>query len=128
MEERLIKGRTNVLALEKGFDNTKRHLVDYTREYVDARGEGTGEYYSEIKWVVGYVHPTQSLLQKWLRETHQFFVGVSLDVNGKYYWYLLNNTNGKIVRNSTFVKDFEHLKTYEEALELGLIDALKLIK
>ena len=117
MEEQLISGLTNKLAKEKGFDNTIRHLVDYQREYVDPRGEGIGEYYSEKKWVRDYVHPTQSLLQKWLREVHGLNVLIYLSDKDCYIYHVWGKTG----------RDYDSYKTYEEALEVGLQEALKLI-
>ena len=75
------------------------------------------------------LRPTQSLLQKWLREVHKLHVNIIM----YEYWYpeveIINDRaesyphpnyeypNGKV--------DYE---TYEEALEIGLQEALKLIK
>ena len=103
MEESLIKFETAKLAKEKGFD-VFRHMTN------------NGVY--DKKGVVGYVHvydsryhilaPTQSLLQKWLRERHKIdiFIGHGYINNMQY--------------------DTKY-KTYEQALEAGLIEALKLI-
>lgn len=63
--------------------------------------------------------PTQSLLQRWLREIHSinFFV-------------YLKGDEGWIYSFSYHISDFskEIYKSYEEALEQGLLKALKLIK
>ena len=81
--------------------------------------------------------PTQSLLQKWLREVHNIEVLISRippeavlasKNNGKnilknyncYVWSF--NNNPRIANNGSF-QDI-----YEEALEIGLQEALKLIK
>lgn len=67
-----------------------------------------------------YEAPTQSLLQKWLREKHKLFVYVLDDDRiGKYYWGVSN------LFSSSENPDFN---TYEEALEVGLQQALKFIK
>lgn len=74
---------------------------------------------------VGIPAPTQSLLQKWLREVHGILCFVTSreygveSCNG-YYYHI-----GKSIHSS--IEDGQS-KTYEEALEIGLHEALKLIK
>lgn len=59
-------------------------------------------------------------IQKWLREKHKLFVYVLDDDRiGKYYWGVSN------LFSSSENPDFN---TYEEALEVGLQQALKFIK
>ena len=70
--------------------------------------------------------PTQSLLQKWLREKHGIDVlpfkeqNTIQDLSLIYTWTIFNK--GII---STIPKGYD---TYEQALEKGLQEALKLIK
>lgn len=65
--------------------------------------------------------PTQSFLQKWLRETHKIHVQI-LPYNYKYLVSILKyGQNGS---NPNFDNEFD---TYEEALEGGLFKALELI-
>ena len=68
--------------------------------------------------------PTQSLLQKWLREEHYIIVWVypAIRLNGYQGCIQKKNMVGK---NIILTHKFE---TYEEALEQGLFEALKLIK
>jgi len=70
--------------------------------------------------------PTQSLLQRWLREIHNIEVVPGphfkkLSYGCEVYHYTAKNVTGytPIELNSS--------ETYEEALEEGLIEALKLI-
>jgi hypothetical protein len=71
--------------------------------------------------------PTQSLLQKWLREVHNIDVWVNKigSTNEKKYYFnvMVNNkfVNTTNSNSKTFLK-------YEEALEVGLQEALKLIE
>lgn len=73
-------------------------------------------------WFTAYSAPTQSLLQKWLRDIHFIdvepkairFVG---DEKASYY---NNYINGSMV-------EMKKYNTYEEALEEGLYQALLLI-
>jgi hypothetical protein len=78
--------------------------------------------------------PTQSLLQKWLREKHKLFVWVEPDeINKKSMCtYFIQSMDESIVINEFSEPRFKTWimanKTYEEALEKGLLEALKLIK
>lgn len=66
-----------------------------------------------------FLAPTQSLLQKWLREEHKISL-VIIDTRFGQYWYRLDATDGAGQHNK--------YDDYEEALEKGLQEALKLIK
>jgi len=82
--------------------------------------------------------PTQSLLQKWLREVHGIYVNSDHDLNPKGDGILYHTNWGYInaptagPRNTWYrtgggYSENEEFKTYEEALEVGLQEALKLI-
>ena len=64
--------------------------------------------------------PTQSLLQKWLRETKKIIISVVFELNS----YELFIDNGYNTGSEGYGDTFD---TYEEALETGLQEALKLI-
>ena len=119
MQEQLISFETAKLAKEKGFIlpchywyNFKGLLCGrFEREHHPANGN-----------FPSYSAPTQSLLQKWLREIHGIHIAIlpkMLPSNQVTYY----SFKGKLKKN------FENLyNTYEEALEVGLLEALKLIK
>jgi hypothetical protein len=119
MEEQLITFETAKLAKEKGFDWIKSDNKWYEDNgNLDFSFQGYHEN-TENKITA----PTQSLLQKWLREEHNIAV----------YNKPLTDNSG---RWSAYVDDMEghhHITyyiyeaTYEEALEKGLYEALKLI-
>lgn len=118
MQEQLITFETAQLAQEKGFsenvdfcyDSEEKNIEDpYVYNVGDLSGDD--ELYA----------PTQSLLQKWLREVHNIHIAILPKIlpsnQVKYYSF-----KGKLKKN------FENLyNTYEEALEIGLQEALKLI-
>lgn len=67
--------------------------------------------------------PTQSLLQKWLREVHNLHITIDYNKSGKFNCRLCDE-----VENNLSIKLFgEYFNSYEEALEIGLYQALKLI-
>ena len=62
---------------------------------------------------------SQSLLAKWLREEHNIHLIAYKNINIDGYDWCYITTDG--------ITNINSYKTYEEALELGLIEALKLI-
>lgn len=115
MEDQLISFEAAKLAKEKGFDIHCR--FHYDKENGNLYENEDFPYNS---WNGSLFAPTQSLLQKWLREKHKLFVYVLDDDRiNKYYWGVSN------LFSSSENPDFN---TYEEALEVGLQQALKFIK
>ena len=136
MTEEIVKYETAKLARKKGF----KILVDDAYFMANDNGEitlGLSNYdepiYGEIK------APTQSLLQKWLREIHNIDVDVVRDSEVHYQdeiRWIVKASNWNDIR----VKDFPiaqlkfpntshhtDFKSYEEALEKGLIEGLNFI-
>ena len=79
--------------------------------------------------------PTQSLLQRWLREVHNIYVESYHDLTSdgtkiQFYtsWGFLQqkDKNGNQNVNGWY-DEYNDWETYEEALEVGLQEALKLI-
>ena len=120
MEEQLISLETAKLAKEKGFNEECYFTYDkISKEYCIFKSEYS-ETNSEINKYI-YSAPTQSLLQKWLREKHNILIFPYINFQEKDYFYCsIFPKNGD--RFST-----EDFLTYEEALEVGLQEALKLI-
>lgn len=136
MEEQLISLKTAKLAKEIGFKQISEKVYVETLEHTLDIGRG-GEYtFSKIsprilkrgkfdKWEIVHCDaPTQSLLQKWLREVHNIIVYVTpfKDIGDD-----LNDPIRFKVFTTKTTNSIEY-KTYEEALEIGLQEALKLIK
>lgn len=121
MNEELISFKTAKLSKEKGFA-----LFTNVR-YSDKNIGNSLLKRGQLSTLAGasLSAPTQSLLQKWLRENH----GISLYVDwgtvlGVIKWrFELSNIN----TNSIYTKT-KYFNTYEQAMESGLLEALKLIK
>jgi len=84
------------------------------------------QLYGDIGMYTDYPAPPQSMLQKWLRDEKDIDIDVETDVsfekdNPKFYTVGIHNITDWIPRKDQF-------STYEEALEVGLQEALKLIK
>lgn len=111
MKEQLVSFKTAILAKKKGF--TWKSQINYIDE---------GNGWEEL------LKPTQSLLQKWLRDEHKIFVSpepyIEFNDNILTGFYI-----GDIYRieGHILLELDDNFKTYEEALEKGLQEALLLI-
>ena len=132
MEDTRITFETAKLAKEKGFfQETNRLEIPYYNYKGEFKGDVSdwrirkyirGEDTSDIEFISA---PTQSLLAKWLREQHNIYVTSqigNLDFINTYHYEIRY-----IDKNKFMCKVNGNFKTYEEALEIGLQKALKLI-
>jgi len=130
MQEQLISLETAKLACEKGFtenvdfcyDSEEKNIEDpYVHNIGDLSGDD--ELYA----------PTQSLLQKWLREVHNIHINVNcvLPRNNKQFESCICKITTPEMIEKRDLSKFIHLTplffTYEEALEEGLQTALNLL-
>ncbi len=106
MNEELISLETSWLAKEKGY----KTIIFYSN----------GDVAKTI---------SQSLLQRWLREVHSIIIEIQLDrtTYPKYCFdiYVYSDFGNY---EKVEIKEFYLYKSYEEALEQGLLKGLKLIK
>ena len=132
MEDTRITFETAKLAKEKGFPQEPNRLkIPYYNYKGEFKGDVSdwrirkyirGENTSDIEFVSA---PTQSLLAKWLREEYNIHVTSqigNLDFINTYHYEIRY-----IDKNKFMCKVNGNFKTYEEALEIGLQKALKLI-
>jgi hypothetical protein len=123
MTDTLISFETAKLAKEKGFYDTS---------------SGYAYFFGKLQRCDGQVYnpkdrcdaSTQSLLQKWLRETHDIHVTVFTFYRDGIFIHRVC----KVMKHTTIWSmeessmSFREFHKYEEALEIGLQEALKLIK
>ena len=132
MQEELISFETAKLAKKKGFELNKYLSID------DENPRNLNSNFNPRNYQPWYFDLTQSLLQKWLREVHGIYVNSDHDLNPKGDGILYHTNWGYInaptagPRNTWYrtgggYSENEEFKTYEEALEVGLQEALKLI-
>jgi len=149
MTEELISFETAKLAKDKGFPqdvfNTpwyNRFGTECGRTDIDEGGDylyyGSGAYTSEPKRKVSkeeyykytsikFKAPTQSLLQKWLREKYDIHIIVISNLKNQYFVdyrftdQRVDNDYDLILLSGVVYN------TYEEALEKGLQEALKIV-
>ena len=134
MEDTRITFETAKLAKEKGFPQEPNRLKIPYYNY-------KGEFKGDVKdWLRKYLRkedtsdvesvsaPTQSLLAKWLREEHNIHVtsryDIVLEKGYGYTLYFFMEDKGSFVNKELISYIY---KTYEEAYEIGLQEALKLI-
>ncbi|MGK0464836.1 hypothetical protein [Clostridium sp.] len=148
MEDKLIEFETAKLAKEKGFNllTPKYYTTENPHSYhkdldgvcilglmhsntlynpQDELDEETGISFYKLNPGIIYA-PTQSLLQKWLREVHDLDVYVipngsrDKSINKRLY-------HPQIWVRDKYQTELHSKHTYEQALEKGLIESLKLI-
>lgn len=158
MKDELVSFEVAKLAKEKGFTQDLFNTSWYNRfgslngrTDIDEKGfylyYGSGTYTSNPKkeitkekyekyTSITYKAPTQSLLQRWLREIHKIDIEIELIDNSRhsYYEVLLKKED---IRDYNDEDCFDQVRSlhidgnfssYENALEEGLKSALELIK
>jgi hypothetical protein len=113
MNEELITFETAKLANEKGFPK-----LDYGYEY-----DKGGCVVDPTFYKGDYSIPSQSLLQRWIREKHNLKLWVAFNYTKEWFCYYVNQYDDTVILNADLRE-----ATYEEALEKGLIEGLKLIE
>lgn len=124
MKDRLISFETAKLAKEKHFNIPcdARWWIEPCSEWKES---DKGAVKCDNREDDSISRPTQSLLQKWLRETHNIHVCPFDEFNE--YILLINYYNGQGDKGEIW-KHKGPYKKYEEALEIGLLEGLELIK
>lgn len=135
MTDQLVSFETAKLAKEKGFDeecshyydledsNKLKHTVEgFKNPNEDCMVDIELEFHNHVNFK-RCAAPTQSLLQKWLREKHNIDIIIEpnqdSDGNKYYYWRIRRNMFPSAIGNIA--------NSYEEAFEASLIETLKLI-
>lgn len=134
MKDEIISFETAKSAKNKGFNIPQLSWYNFSGLFV--KGDYIREYQSANGKFPTYTAPTQSLLQRWLREKHQ----INIESN-----YLPNIQKFRCLYKPMYIipKNFKTRKeyleatekyygkedydTYEQALEKGLQEGLKLI-
>jgi len=129
MTEELISFSTAKLAKEKGLPVFE--YMGWKTKFYHPRTKNMFAYgrTGRVDINTMYYAPTQSLLQKWLREKYKIHLRITqcffhnLDTMG----FQVETEYMGIGNKPKYDTHHAPFKTYEEALEAGLIEALKLI-
>lgn len=107
----------------------KKGEIGYSRDYFVNNG---GSDFSNKNYLM-CAAPSQSILQHWLREEHGIVIGIHMQLyeegsaktirleKEKYYSWIVN------LADHDAYNSFEDCETYEEAVEVGILEALNLI-
>ena len=127
MNEQLVSKKTSTLAKEKGFNE---ETYDYFNQNGECETSLEKEYFNKgihtSENIITISCPTQSLLQKWLREKHNINVLVQESNISDLYKCMIGKKDRRkdISTDTLYTSDY---KTYEDAIEKGLYFALKMI-
>lgn len=116
MKEEKVKFETAKLAKEKGFDIKCKNPVNQNGVKLGGISGGGGNIMDERIQI-----PTQSLLQKWLREIHGLVIDIDYDGSEKWFYTISKYPS------TDFLLSEGGYEKYEEALEYSLQESLKLI-
>lgn len=133
MKEPLVGFKTAKLAKKKGFPQTFLHS-----QYINLKKSKWKLYSStdadELDNSIGIGEsircsaPTQSLLQKWLRETYNIHIGITLASDYELNILIPYVYEIYIYKNGIYHVNREFYDTYEQALESGLFQSLNLVE
>jgi len=146
IKEQYITFETAKLAKEKGFEQKIGLFYKSGGAYYNSDGELNGNCIKQIKSRLGIgieenndngliSAPTQSILQKWLRDNHYLYVSIietstyALVTGIGFYVEVLKpeeTEHGRVL--TTLFASTMFFGKYEEAIEVGLIEALKQIQ
>lgn len=134
----IVKLKLAKLAKEKGFNEPSIYRYNKNNKFElwatdleePPSGSSLNSNYHNNSNCVGSSAPTQSDLQKWLREKHNLHITVvpyfnsDEDVDCKYKCIYVdgNNNKGKVCEPK--LEDSDYYKTYELALENALFEVL----
>lgn len=126
MNTEYIKEETAKLAKEKKCDLYCDKVYGELDGYVGLhRMDNRNSFNNEKQFAA----PSQTTLKRWLRETHKLHVGVNWDED---WWVGVFKLPGCKVdqskwRNSNDLNGSTYFKKYEDAMETGLFEALKML-
>lgn len=126
MEETLIQFETGQLAKDKGFNIPcdARWWTECCAKWMENK-QGAVKCNNSSENSIA--RPTQSLLQKWLRQTHGIKVWCEpheFSSSDGWAYNILARREGLVTVSKSNQASSVHL-TYEQALEEGLLEALK---
>jgi len=131
MNEDYITFKTAKLAKEKGFNIQTRYYYDFIGDIGST--SSTDQNWNKSKETI-YSRPTQSALQKWLREKHKVFAESVVDQRGSanhrletYFTCVIKyRRNLEFERRCGFGQMcYKTFPKYEEAIEEALYESLR---
>lgn len=121
MTEELVTLETAKLLKEKGFNEYCKDIIKEDNNRIMQSMFRTNKNLPKLC----YSRPTQSIAQKWLRETKNLHIEISCMYENYWLYDILTIPTHDLIGLSD--RPIIRYNTYEEALEAGLQEALKLI-
>lgn len=121
MTEELVTLKTAKLLKEKGFNEYCKDIIKEDDNRIMQSLSLTNKNLPKLC----YSRPAQSIAQKWLRETKNLHIEISYMYENYWLYDILTIPTHDLIGLSD--RPIVHYNTYEEALEAGLQEALKLI-
>ena len=130
MKDELITFETAKLAKKKGFDSSHIEYRNLASGNIVLNWTDKLECFETQKAANIARLPTQSLLQKWLREVHNIDVHAQPFImkEGEHSYLPDESYSFFLFKDGIYISDMVDFIDFEEALEMGLQKALKLIK
>lgn len=126
MTEELVTLETAKLLKEKGFVWKCEHIIGCNKVITKYDLPQSMSCCTEIDdEPVEFLCPTLYIAQKWLRETKDLHIGICYSHKLFWYYEIMSVSNHVLVGLAN--RPSIHYNTYEEALEAGLVECLKLI-
>jgi hypothetical protein len=116
MSDTLVSFETAKLAKKKGFSGRSNFY------YIKSKVKVHYSVYHQLHFS-NIAATSQGLLQRWIREVHKIHITIT-SISQESWMYRITKPGQQLIEGS-YGEDFY---TYEEALEEGLFQALKLIK
>lgn len=130
MKEEFVTLETAKMLKDKGFSECVFTFYEADGVDGDMILSETYDYSENFNKRYGFLSaPSQSLAQKWLRETKNLHISIIRNACG-YGYDICKADNGTHITDGIFkgTNDGGQWDTYEEALEVGIQESLKLIK
>ena len=126
MGEALVSFKTAELAKEKKFEWLVRNSYSinptYNHHLIDE------DYMENWNTLNAVSAPTQSLLQRWLREVHSININIRHIPHNQKYSYNITGSYHKGEKGILISYDFKSFESYEDSLEESLFESLSLIE
>lgn len=120
MTEELVTLETAVLLKDKGFNDYCENVIDINNILRKALYRINDDLPKQC-----FSRPTQSIAQKWLRETKNLHIEISYMYENYWTYDILTIPRHDLIGLSD--SPIIRYNTYEKALEAGIQEALKLI-
>lgn len=122
MTEELVTLETAKLLKEKGFNEYCKNVIDIDNILSETLYRTNGNLPKQC-----FSSPTQSIAQKWLRETKDLHITIYNSASGYTYDISKADMGTVLYCFPEGPNDGGNWDTYEESLEAGIQEALKLI-